>query len=42
MLDDTWTPAQLVERLQGKAGVLTSGAERIDAALLAACPSCAS
>ncbi|AOW14098.1 D-glycerate dehydrogenase [Hydrogenophaga crassostreae] len=37
--DDTWTPAQFAERLQGKAGVLTSGAERIDTALLAACPS---
>jgi glyoxylate/hydroxypyruvate/2-ketogluconate reductase len=37
-LDGIWTPAQFAERLQGKAGVLTSGAERIDAALLAACP----
>ena len=36
--DDIWTPAQLIERLQGKVGALTSGAERIDAALLAACP----
>ena len=37
-LDGIWTPAQFAERLQGKVGVLTSGAERIDAALLAACP----
>lgn len=37
--DDIWTPAQFAERVQGKAGVLTSGAERIDTALLAACPS---
>ncbi|HEY9094209.1 MAG TPA: D-glycerate dehydrogenase [Hydrogenophaga sp.] len=36
--DDIWTPPQFIERLQGKAGVLTSGAERIDAALLSACP----
>jgi glyoxylate/hydroxypyruvate/2-ketogluconate reductase len=36
--DDIWTPAQFIERLQDKAGVLTSGSERIDAALLAACP----
>jgi gluconate 2-dehydrogenase len=33
-----WTPAQLVDRLQGKVGVLTTGGERIDAGLLAACP----
>jgi len=31
-------PAELVARLQGKAGALTTGSERIDAALLAACP----
>jgi glyoxylate/hydroxypyruvate/2-ketogluconate reductase len=37
--DDTvLTPAQLVQRLQGKAGALTTGSERIDAAVLAACP----
>ncbi|MEZ5705823.1 MAG: D-glycerate dehydrogenase [Burkholderiaceae bacterium] len=36
--DDIWTTTQFIERLQGKVGVLTSGAERIDAALLAACP----
>jgi len=37
-LDAPFTPAQLTERLQGKVGVLTTGSERIDAALLAACP----
>ena len=36
--DAPFTPAQLIERLQGKLGVLTTGSERIDAALLAACP----
>ena len=37
--DDTvWTPAQLIERLQGKRGAVTTGSERIDAAVLAACP----
>ena len=30
--------AQLIERLQGKAGAFTTGSERIDAELLAACP----
>ncbi len=33
-----WSAAELILRLQGKAGVLTTGSERIDAALLAACP----
>lgn len=33
-----WSPAELCERLQGKVGVLTTGSERIDGALLAACP----
>ena len=33
-----WSQEELVQRLQGKAGVLTTGGERIDAALLAACP----
>jgi len=33
-----YSPAQLVERLQGKAGALTTGSERIDAAVAAACP----
>jgi gluconate 2-dehydrogenase len=36
--DTVWTPAELAEQLQGKAGVLTTGSERVDAALLAACP----
>ena len=36
--DDTWLPAELAQRLQGKAGVFTTGGERIDAALLAQCP----
>ena len=36
--DKVWSPAELAERLQGKAGVLTTGSERVDAALLAACP----
>jgi gluconate 2-dehydrogenase len=36
--DEVFTPAQLIERLQGMQGVLTTGSERIDAALLAACP----
>jgi glyoxylate/hydroxypyruvate/2-ketogluconate reductase len=33
-----WSQDELVQRLQGKAGVLTTGGERIDAQLLAACP----
>jgi len=36
--DVLWTPAQLIAQLQGKQGVFTTGSERIDAALLAACP----
>ena len=36
--DELWTPAQLIARLQGKHGVLTTAGERIDAALLGACP----
>lgn len=36
--DVPFTPELLVQRLQGKAGALTTGSERIDAALLAACP----
>ena len=37
--DDTlWPRAELVRRLQGKQGVFTTGGERIDAELLAACP----
>jgi glyoxylate/hydroxypyruvate/2-ketogluconate reductase len=37
--DDTvWTKAQLIDRLQGKVGAFTTGSERIDAEVLAACP----
>jgi gluconate 2-dehydrogenase len=36
--DETWTKAQLTERLRDKAGAFTTGGERIDADLLAACP----
>ncbi len=36
--DAVWTQAQLISQLQGKQGVLTTGSERVDAALLAACP----
>jgi gluconate 2-dehydrogenase len=36
--DEAWTAQQLTERLQGKAGAFTTGSERIDAALLDACP----
>ena len=36
--DQPFTPAELALRLQGKVGALTTGSERIDAALLAACP----
>lgn len=36
--DGVLSPAQLIERLQGKAGALTTGSERIDAAVAAACP----
>jgi gluconate 2-dehydrogenase len=36
--DVLWTPAQLIEQLQGKQGAFTTGSQRIDAQLLAACP----
>lgn len=36
--DEPYTPEQLVQRLQGKVGALTTGSERISAELLAACP----
>ena len=36
--DVIWPREEMVRRLQGKVGVLTTGGERIDAALLAACP----
>jgi glyoxylate/hydroxypyruvate/2-ketogluconate reductase len=36
--DDSWTKAELIQHLQGKEGAFTTGGERIDAELLAACP----
>jgi glyoxylate/hydroxypyruvate/2-ketogluconate reductase len=36
--DTLFTPDQLAAELQGKQGVFTTGSERVDAALLAACP----
>jgi gluconate 2-dehydrogenase len=36
--DTVWTPAELTQRLHGKLGAITTGSERIDAALLAANP----
>ena len=36
--DEVWSREQVIARLKGKAGVFTTGAERIDAELLAACP----
>ncbi len=33
-----WSQAELIRRLQGKAGVFVAASERIDAALLDACP----
>ena len=36
--DESWTRAQFIEKLQGKQGAFTTGSERIDAELLAACP----
>ncbi|MEJ8846037.1 D-glycerate dehydrogenase [Variovorax rhizosphaerae] len=36
--DTIWSPAELRQRLQGKQGVMSTGSERIDAALLDACP----
>ena len=37
-LDDVPSKAQLIEKLRGKYGVLTTGGERIDAEVMAACP----
>ncbi len=37
--DVLWTKPQFIEKLQGKQGVFTTGGERIDAELMAACPS---
>lgn len=36
--DEAWSRDQLLAKLKGKAGAFTTGGERIDAALLAACP----
>lgn len=36
--DEIWNRDELVRRLQGKQGVMSTGSERIDAALLDACP----
>ncbi len=36
--DETWSKAQLIERLQDKEGAFTTGGDRIDAEVLAACP----
>ncbi len=36
--DAVFSKPQLIERLQGKAGALTTGSERIDAEVLVACP----
>jgi len=36
--DAVWSPPELIARLQGKVGAMTTGSERIDAALLDACP----
>jgi glyoxylate/hydroxypyruvate/2-ketogluconate reductase len=36
--DALWTKAELVQRLQGMDGAFTTGGERIDAEVLAACP----
>jgi glyoxylate/hydroxypyruvate/2-ketogluconate reductase len=36
--DDIWPKEQLIARLQGKAGVFTTGSERIDAEVVKACP----
>ncbi|MDD4942426.1 D-glycerate dehydrogenase [Rhodoferax sp.] len=36
--DVAWTPAELIAQLQGKQGAFTTGSQRIDAALLVACP----
>ncbi len=36
--DAVWSPAELVQKLAGKQGAFTTGGERINAELLAACP----
>ena len=37
-LDKVWSQAQLIAKLQGKQGAFTTGGDRIDAQVLAACP----
>jgi len=36
--DESWSQAELIARLQGKAGVFTTAGDRIDAQVLATCP----
>src|SRR4051794_34966126 len=36
--DTIWSQPELIRRLQGKRGVMSTGSERIDAVLLDACP----
>lgn len=36
--DELWSGSEFISRLAGKQGVFTTGGERIDAALLSACP----
>ncbi|MDP2256041.1 MAG: D-glycerate dehydrogenase [Polaromonas sp.] len=36
--DETWSKAELAERLRDKAGAFTTGGDRIDAGVLAVCP----
>eukprot|EP01035_Chromulina_nebulosa_P059888 gene59888-81943_t len=36
--DESWSKDQLIAKLQGKAGAFTTGSERIDGAVAAACP----
>ena len=36
--DDIWSKDQLIDKLRGKQGAFTTGGDRIDAAVLAACP----
>ena len=36
--DETWSKVQLTEKLRDKAGAFTTGTDRIDAEVLAACP----
>lgn len=36
--DETWSKAQLTEKLRDKVGAFTTGSDRIDAEVLAACP----